>query len=372
MLLGLLFLVVIFLAYANGANDNFKGVATLLGSRTAGYRGALFWATGTTFAGSLAAIALSGLLMESFTGKGLVPDVLVGEPAFVVAVATGAALTVMMATFTGLPISTTHALTGALVGAGVAAMGSVHLGQLSSKFFVPLLVSPFISFTLTASVYPLWRRLRLRIGIKRDMCLCVANTPPEPVAVLPEGNAVLRSSGSILTVGQLEYCQQRYEGTMWGIDAQTVLDKMHYLSAGAVSFARGLNDTPKMVALLVAGKLSGLSLPAALFVVGAGIAIGGLVNARKVAVTMSEKITGMNHGQGFAANLTTAFLVLIASRFGLPVSTTHVSCGSLFGMGAVTGQGNSKMIRGIILAWVLTLPVAAGFAALSYFVISLG
>jgi PiT family inorganic phosphate transporter len=80
---------------------------------------------------------------------------------------------------------------------------------------------------------------------------------------------------------------------------------------------------------------------------------------------MSHGITRMNHGQGFSANLVTAALVLAASRYGLPVSTTHVSCGALFGIGAVTGQARWKSIGTVLLAWVVTLPTAAILAALA-------
>ncbi len=75
-----LVVVTLFLAYANGANDNFKGVATLFGSRTTNYRRALWWATGTTLLGSCAAVLLSGGLVRAFSGKGLVPETLTNEP----------------------------------------------------------------------------------------------------------------------------------------------------------------------------------------------------------------------------------------------------------------------------------------------------
>ena len=81
---------------------------------------------------------------------------------------------------------------------------------------------------------------------------------------------------------------------------------------------------------------------------------------------MSHRITGMNDGQAFTANLNTAFLVIVASKWGVPVSTTHVSCGSLIGIGAVSGQGRWKMIVTIVLAWVATLPVAAVLGALCW------
>ena len=98
--------------------------------------------------------------------------------------------------------------------------------------------------------------------------------------------------------------------------------------------------------------------------VGMVMAAGGLLGARRVAQTMSHRVTEMNPGQGFVANFVTASLVIGASVFALPVSTTHVSCGSLFGIGAVTRQARWKTIATILLAWVTTLPLAGalGFA----------
>src|SRR5215470_9321070 len=131
----LIVVAVLFVAYTNGANDNFKGVATLFGSGTCGYRQALLWATVTTLAGSLLALSLAGGLVESFKGKGLVPDEITRQSSFLLAVSLGAALTVLLATLTGLPVSTTHALTGGLVGAGlVAAAGNVRLAALGKSF----------------------------------------------------------------------------------------------------------------------------------------------------------------------------------------------------------------------------------------------
>jgi PiT family inorganic phosphate transporter len=112
MILAILLLSVLALAYANGANDNFKGVATLFGSGTTNYHRALAWATITTLAGSLLALLLAHGLVDAFKGKGLVPDTVTVQPAFLLAVSLGAALTVLLATFIGMPISTTHSLTG--------------------------------------------------------------------------------------------------------------------------------------------------------------------------------------------------------------------------------------------------------------------
>ena len=119
-------------------------------------------------------------------------------------------------------------------------------------------------------------------------------------------------------------------------------------SAGAVSFARGLNDTPKIAALLLVGNLLAPGL--AIVAVGAVMATGGLISARRVARTMSHEVTEMNPGQGFTANAITTLLVIGASTLGLPVSTTHVSCGALFGIGTVTRQAHWTTIRHILLA----------------------
>lgn len=79
----------------------------------------------------------------------------------------------------------------------------------------------------------------------------------------------------------------------------------------------------------------------------------------------------MNHGQGFAANIATGILVIWASRLGLPVSTTHVSVGALFGIGVTTGQANFTVMRNVALSWVLTLPCAAALAAVAYTLVAI-
>jgi PiT family inorganic phosphate transporter len=135
-----------------------------------------------------------------------------------------------------------------------------------------------------------------------------------------------------------------------------------------VSFARGLNDTPKIAALLL--LVHWLTPASDIAVTGLAMAAGGLLGARRVAETMSHKITAMNHGQGFSSNLATGILVILASTMGLPVSTTHVAVGSLFGIGLTTGQANVRTITGIVLAWIVTLPCAAAIGGLAYVLIS--
>lgn len=362
-----LFLAACFLAYANGANDNFKGVASLYGCKAASYRTAIAWATSTTFAGSITAIFLAQALLKKFSGKGLVPDAIVGSAPFLLAVVIGAALTVILATRFGFPISTTHGLMGALIGAGLVAVGNgVNFASLSKGFVLPLFLSPILAILLGGALYFILRAMRLGLGIKKEWCVCV--DCEERVIVQPQPNSILtmRFAPALpgLTVDEMENCRERYAGSMLGVGSHRIMDGAHFLSAGIVSFARGLNDTPKIVAMLL--LLQALDLRWGFFAVATTMAIGGLLHSRRIAETMSHKITAMNHGQGFSANLATGILVILASFFGLPVSTTHVSVGALFGIGLTTGQADARVMRNIALSWIITLPCAAFLSAVAY------
>jgi PiT family inorganic phosphate transporter len=346
-----------FVAYANGANDNFKGVATLFGSGITEYRKALAWATITTLAGSVAAFFLATELISIFQGKGLVPSDLSNSEPFVAAVVLGAALTVMLATKVGMPISTTHSLTGALCGSGLVAVGfDFGFKALAVNFFLPLLISPFCAVAIANFAFPLLNRLVQRAALNQENCLCVEAVAPSTAT--PEGLVLFETTPGLRVIMDREaVCAQPGSPTILGINGQKLLDASHFLSAGAVSFARGLNDTPKIVALsLVAGALD---LRLSTLLVAAMIALGGRFNAREVAQTVSKRITGMEPVHGLWANLVTSFLVIFASKWGMPVSTTHVSCGALFGIGIANGQARWKTIRTILMAWLLTVPLAA-------------
>ena len=359
----------LFLAFSNGANDNFKGVATLLGSRTTSYKTALLWASFTTFAGSIAAFFLAQKLMANFSGKGLVPDQIVQLTSFSVSVAIAAALSVFLATRFGFPISTTHAITGALVGAGaLASAGAINLEKLTSTFFLPLLISPVIAIIGASAIYPALSFLRRKLGVSRESCICIGNQVLMPA---PSGLAAGSSAAMIqvsccpqISVGTNVTCEERYIGQVWGLSAKSVIDTSHFLSAGMVGFARGLNDTPKIAAILLVGNL--INPPFAIALVAIIMCVGGFMYAKKIAETMSYQITEMNDGQGLSANIVTSLVVIGASQLGVPVSTTHVSCGSLFGIGAVTKKAHWGSILKIVLAWFITLPVAGGLGFLAF------
>jgi PiT family inorganic phosphate transporter len=365
----MLLAVTVFLAYANGANDNFKGVASLYGCGALGYRQALVLATLGQVAGSIASLFLAELLVKAFSGSGLVPPDASASSPFLTSVGLGAGATVMLATVLGFPISTTHALTGALVGAAlVANMGSIDASVLGRSFLIPLLVSPLLACVTTAPLYLGAHRYKERKGFSADTCFCVE---PEPITVTGAGGSATLISRPAAFVPQVviapaAVCERRrsYRGRLVGIGVQAIVDNLHYASAFALCFARGLNDTQKVFALLCAA--SAFQVDVSLGVIAVAMAAGGCLNARRVAERMSKGIAAMNEGQALIANIVASFYVIASSNIGLPVSTTHVTVGAITGVGMVNGTADYAVIRDIFLSWVLTLPVAAaiGSAAL--------
>ena len=155
------------------------------------------------------------------------------------------------------------------------------------------------------------------------------------------------------------------------IDAKNVKteNNIHIFSAATVCFSRGLNDTPKIVSLLLISRY--FKMEYNFLLVGLVMAVGGILNAKKVANTMAHKLAVLSPRQGLAANTVTGLLVISASAFGLPVSTTHVSVGAIFGVGTVEKNANTKELLKILLSWLLTLPIAMMIALIVYYFIIL-
>jgi PiT family inorganic phosphate transporter len=194
-------------------------------------------------------------------------------------------------------------------------------------------------------------------------CLCV--TPAlEAVAVTAAGARLrVQAQTSEMRVGLTASCERHGARPVLSVRAGTLVDAFHMASAGAVGFARGLNDAPKIAGLLIG--LSFVNPALGTSALAFAMAVGGLVAARRVAHTLAFGITGMNSTEGLSANLVTAALVIAASPLGLPVSTTHVSCGALFGIGATNGKARWKMVAAIAAAWAITLPLAAACSAVA-------
>lgn len=359
MLVILLASTALFLAFGNGANDNFKGFATIWGSASLGYRQALLLATGATILGGIASILIADTLVVQFSGKGLVPDTLANTPAFALAVGGGAGSAVMLATRFGFPVSTTHALVGGLIGAGLANSASaLNLGNLGSKFLLPLLTSPILAALTAFAAYAILARIRSKPTGKD--CICLVRGQPVPAANV---GLVERQDASCLAphliVASQDECSQHLQPVARA-SVSRLRDGLHLFSASTICFARGVNDAPKLAALLLAANLFD-GIVSTLAITGA-MALGGWLLSRRVAETMSHRINRLDAAQGISANLITAGLVLFASRLGVPVSTTHVSVGSIIGTGAAGRTLDLSVVRNVLLSWVATLPIAAGLA----------
>ncbi len=432
----------LFLAFVNGANDNMKGAATLYGAGSMSYRGALWLASAATAVGAVASVFVASALLAAFSGKGLVPDSFLTVD-FMGAVAAGAALVVAAATLAGMPVSTTHALVGGLLGAGLVAAGSqLAVAALARVFLLPLLAGPLLAAALGYGLYRGMRAIGGAFGLRAETCLCVGRVSEAgsrgffvgfSAPVLPGGQgagvsgagvaaeafrgaesrraarsvgalsagvvseAALRSGppasgpvasmmaagratagdisvsgiapavpatdeGFAVELGCDDDCARRFDERAGRVALGSLLEAGHVASALLLSFGRGLNDTPKLAAILAAAGL--LSSFNAALAVAAAMTLGGLLAARRVAETMAHKITRISPTTGAAANAAAAALVIAASPLGLPISTTHATAGSIFGIGAAGSGVERSTGTSVASAWALTLPAAALLSAL--------
>ncbi|NJN70025.1 MAG: hypothetical protein HC801_06975 [Nitrospira sp.] len=165
------FSLILILAFANGTNDVSKAIATLVGSGIANYRTAIAWGTFWTMVGAAASAFVASAMVKTFSSGFIQPDLVIPS-VLAPAVLCGAILWVLLASKTGLPVSTTHALTGSLVGGGLLAFGVDGLiwSTVSKKIVLPLLVSPFLSFGLSILFHPLMAMIAKRW---EGLCVCI-------------------------------------------------------------------------------------------------------------------------------------------------------------------------------------------------------
>lgn len=350
------------IAYINGANDVSKGIATLVGSGVADYKRAVAWGTVWTGIGAMVGAFLARAMIQTF-GKGLFSAGIRPSIAAALATIAGAALWVALATRKGLPVSTTHAIVGSIAGVAILAYGllGVNWMALVAKVAVPLLLSPLLSFALTAAVLRAWSVLAPESDAD-----CVCAKPELGLRTQNDGAIALAPT---LPLIQLEVCNAATR-TAPGI----TLNHLHWLTSGATSLARGLNDAPKMVALVLAASVlagHGASMSMGYFaLIAGGMMAGSWIAGRRVTDVLARKVTRMDHREGFVANLITALLVAPGAALGLPMSTTHVASGAIIGVAMRQDGGvNWKVIWEMLLAWVVTLPFAAILGMLVFFMI---
>jgi inorganic phosphate transporter, PiT family len=341
-------LLTLSLAAANGANDNGKGVATLAGANIASYKKALLWANLSTLSGALLSGVMASRMLKIFS-SGIVST----KPtaAFTLAVLVGVSSWVAIATFGKLPVSTTHGIVGALIGAGlIFSPASVSLGPLFARFALPLFLSIVVSYLVSATLNYFFRSL--------PQCTCVQLNLLETGSMqLPQLNVVQSTSVD---------CKAHNSFIALHVD------QLHWVSSGLVGFGRGLNDTPKIVAIAVAGVgLAGLTSTAFLILVSLAMFAGGMAASRRIARRMGEDIVKMDAREGALANLTTSMLLALGANLGWPMSTTHVSSGAITGV-VRTEKSRLKAatLRDFVIAWIVTPPVTGLIAIASYLVIT--
>lgn len=363
--LGPAFILIALLAYANGSNDVSKSVATLVGGGVTDCRRALRWGAVWTMLGALLGGLFAASLAERFARS---LGASAGHDAAIpLAVGIASFGWVAFSSRTGLPVSTTHAMTGAILGAGWMATGTSPWtrADVLTGLFIPLFVSPLMAVGLTFLLAPLMTRAGRWLEAR---CVCVVPAA-RPVELLHGGTVVRPMLGVVME--RIEECEGRSTWSWYG--PAGLLDQAHWMSSVLVSMSRGMNDAPKIWALLVPLVMfkeadGRFFLPAAIVLVAVAMGLGSWLAGHRVTEVLAQRVTRMDRHEGFAANLATAILVLGASRMGLPVSTTHVSSGAIIGAGL--GQGRQgirwRVLAEMATAWVLTLPVAALLAMACY------
>ncbi len=283
------FVLLLALAYANGTNDVSKAIATLVGSGVTNYRTAIAWGAAWTVLGAGAAAFVATAMVKTFS-NGLIEPGLAVPSALSVSVLIGAIGWVLVASRTGLPVSTTHALTGAIVGAGLVAFEGRGLiwPALASKIALPLLLSPILALGLSFLIHP-----GIRILARRweGTCVCVMPTARALVTINAQGmtRTLVQTSAfgqPVMTV-PAQCDRAGLEGLTFG------LDSIHWISSGLASLARGTNDAPKIVAILLLGSTaaswsSPLAQAAAFVSVAVGMGVGSYLGGLRVTEVLAD------------------------------------------------------------------------------------
>lgn len=362
MTLGLIIviLLVLSLAWANGANDISKGVATLVGNGTTSARRAIWWGTLWTLMGGAAATIWGSALIKTFS-SGYLSTGFEVDMVFVASTMLGAAFWVIIATRLALPVSTTHALLGGVVGAALVAAGpgGLELDAVTKKALLPLLISPLIAIGLCAVLLLLMRYVSKKLPQWSPGCCEPQEWQKDPFVCATDETGQQREPNRV--------------EKMWV--------RLHWLSSGVTSFARGLNDVPKIAAFLILALSLSPGLAESVLFNGAGpillvalvMGVGCLWGGFRVLELLSHRVTPLDASSGLVANVGTSMLVLVASPLGLPVSTTHVSTGALMGVrwSDKAQPSQSDALKLVLYGWVVTLPIAAALAALSVWSIGL-
>ena len=315
----IIFLALIFDFY-NGMNDAANSIATIVATRVLTPFQAVVWAAFFNFAAAF----LFGVSVATTIGKGIV-DVSIVDNYVILSGLVGAIILTATATHFGLPISVSHSIIGGYGGAAIAKAG-----------FGALILSGYTKVTIFIFAAPL-------IGM------------------------VMAYVFSVITLWIVKNQQPR--------KVDKYFRRLQLVSAALYSLSHGSNDAQKTIGiitiLLFTNGLLGSTFYVPFYVIimsHAVIALGTLIGGWKVIKTLGMRVTKLNPFGGFSAETSAGLTIIGATIFGIPVSTTHTITGSIIGVGSVKGVSAVRwgVAKNILWAWVLTIPLSAIFATITY------
>jgi len=391
----------LYMAWAIGANDVANAMGTSVGSGALTIAGAIVVAAVFEFSGAF----LAGGHVTDTVRKGMLDMELVSPDTLkygMLAALASAGTLLVGATRYGLPVSTTHAIVGAIVGFGAVAIGpaAVNWGKVG-QIVASWLTSPLLSGVMAFMLFQFTRAVVLdkddpikqvrKVGpffffyvffiiglvtlFKGLKNLNLDLDLPQALA----GSFALGLLGAAIGVFFLNRVEgeavpgRRFSGV------ERVFVVLQVLTACAVAFAHGSNDVANAIGPLAAvvsviqggGEIMDKApvAPWMLAIGGLGIVVGLATWGYRVMETVGKKITELTPSRGFAAELAAATTIVLASRFGIPVSTTHTLVGAVLGVGLARGIGaiDLRVVGNIIVSWIATLPIAAGLAIFFFY-----
>jgi len=397
----------LYMTWGIGANDVANAMGTSVGSRAITFKQAIIIAAIFEFAGAF----LAGGHVTSTIRKGIIdPTPIINQPEVLIwgmlAALLAAGIWLMAASYMGWPVSTTHTIVGALVGFCVVGIGpeSVQWGKIgaivASWVISPLLgatIAFFIMISIQKLIFdsdqPLKNALRyapfyvflvgfiislvtLYKGLKHlklDL-----NIPQTFLAAIVIGIVLAFVAKIIIKKRQAQF-QESSDAKSEYAQIERIFGVLQICTACAMAFAHGSNDVANGVGPLAAiysivqsgGEVMQKSaLPVWILILGgSGIVIGLATMGHKVMRTIGTRITELVPTRGYAAELAAAATVVLASRTGIPVSTTHIAVGAVMGVGIARGIKalNLRVIGGIFMSWIITLPVGAGLSIFFFY-----
>ena len=397
-------LLAFYMAWNLGANDVANAMGTSVGSKAITLRQAIIMAGVLEFLGAV----LFGQEVTSTLGTKIAdPALFATTPQTLVmgmiSVLLSGGIWLQVATSRGLPVSSSHAIVGAIAGFSWVSLGIEAIDWSSIGLItIGWILTPIISGAISAGLYSLIRHWifnqlhplsqlqewtpwlsTLLLSIFGVIVLPTItqpfsqfllterklNIPPHDITLFITGMAAI----ALTLISWRELANSQIDNQIQGLFA-----KFQVISAGFVAFAHGSNDVGNAIAPLAViyyinqqGKVPShqLTIPLWILLLGAvGIVAGLAVWGEKVITTIGKNIISLEPSSGFCAELATAMTILLASRLGLPVSTSHALVGGVVGIGLVQNLQAIKLstIQNIAAAWLITVPISAAMSAIIF------